>query len=165
MTFPPKVIGLTTSCGACPNYQYYSGGRHQCALVGEIVRDKSAVAPFCPLPDFPSHALAQMEQTIRSLRDPYANAFGLTLMTHVAAKLKLNLNPDGMSLTIPFKDGAKSRQVEFCFAEVRELKVFPFELVFERGEEVFRLLPDENSPALYLSDSAGNTWTKHSLDQ
>jgi hypothetical protein len=164
MTFPPKVLGQVTSCGECPNYSYYSGGVHRCSLVEEAVLDKTIVAPFCPLPDYPSRTIAQMHITILGLREPLKYGFGLALMTHIAAKLKLDLHANGLGLTIPFKDMGKDREVYLGVDYIRDIEVRPFEITFTSGKSIFKLSPDSDPPLLReAADKEGKQWSHHPL--
>lgn len=160
----PKVLGQVSSCGECPNRVYYSGGVHHCRLVDEAVHDKSVVAPFCPLPDYPSRTLAQMQTTILGLREPFKYGFGMALMTHVANKLKLNLHANGSGLTIPFKDMGKDREVYLGLDYIRHIEIRPFEITFLSGESVFKLAPDNETPLLReAADKEGKLWSHHTL--
>ena len=134
-----KILDRITSCGECPHYVYYSGGVHNCRLVDEVVRDKSRVAPFCPLADYPSRVIADMETTITGLREPLTYGFGLALLTYVAAKLKVNVHTRGSSLVVPLKDG---RKVGLGLDYITAIRVYPFEISFNHGEHSYKLLPD-----------------------
>ncbi len=104
----PKILALISSCGACPNYRYDSGGAYNCDLVGQTVRDKNRIAPFCPLADFPSRIIADLEVTADSLRRPNDHTFHWALMSFIADKLKAVLRSDGRYITLlPKKEGAQ----------------------------------------------------------
>src|SRR3569832_622543 len=148
MTFPPKVLGQVTCCGVCLFFVFFCGGVHRCRLVDVAVLDKSIVAPFCPLPDYPSRIIAQMQTTILGLREPLKHGFGLALITQVATRLKLNLHANGTGITIPFKDMGKDRKVYLGLDYIREIDVRPFEITFVGGESIFKLSPDSNPPLL-----------------
>jgi len=158
---PPKITGQVTSCGTCPNYRYNSGGTYQCDLVDQIVLDKNVVAPFCPLPDFPSQIIADMEMTIRGLRKPLEYGFGLTLLTHIAAKLKINVDSSGSGIAIPLKGG---RKVYLALDYITKITLRPFEIAFTRERSTFRLSPDADPPLLHeATDSEGRRWYQHEL--
>lgn len=160
----PKVLGNVTSCGRCPNYLYYSGGVYRCSLVDEAVLDKSIIAPFCPLPDYPSRTIAEMQTTILGLREPLKYGFGLALMTHIATKLKLNLSVSGSGIAIPFKDMNGDRQVYLMIDYIREVTVRPFEVAFQSGDGIFKLSPDTNPPLLYeATDVDSKAWNQYEL--
>jgi hypothetical protein len=144
----PKVLPLITSCGGCPNYQYDSGSRYECALTAEIVLNKSVVAPFCPLADYPSHVIAAMEQTIHILREPFNSVFIVTLLGYVAAKLKLNVEPNGCGILIPFKDRGEDRRVYMAFDCITELAPAPLKVTFLADGKKFMLSPDGEQPIL-----------------
>ncbi|HVM58800.1 MAG TPA: hypothetical protein VMT80_00485 [Candidatus Paceibacterota bacterium] len=145
-----KVLGTVASCGECPNYGYYSGNAHECKLVEHVVVDKNRIAPFCPLADFPSKLLADMDATIRGLREPYTFAFPITLLTHVATRLKVPIHENGRGLTIPFKDGGGEREVYLSADYITGLVLTPgFEIEFmAKGDKRFKLLPDTHPPQL-----------------
>jgi len=164
MTFPPKVLGQVTSCGECPNHGYYSGSVYRCRLVDEAVLDKSIVAPFCPLPDYPSRTIAQMQTTILALREPLKYGFGMMLMSHIAAKLKLDLHAHGSGLTIPFKDMGKDREVYLGLDYIQGIETRPFEITFISGGSIFKLSPDIKPPLLHeAADKEGKLWSQHTL--
>ena len=164
MTYPPKMLGQVSSCGACPNYIYYSGGVYHCKLVEEAVLDKSIVAPFCPLPDYPSRIIAGMQTTILGLREPLKYGFSMALMTHIAARLKLDLHASGSGLTIPFKDMEKAREVYLGLDYIRDIQVRPFEVTFMSGDSLFKLSSDTDPPLLReAADKDGKCWSHHKL--
>jgi len=164
MTFPLKVLGTVDSCGECPNYGYYSGGVHRCGLVDEAVLDKTTVAPFCPLPDYPSRIIAQMQTTILGLREPNKYGLGFALLTHIATKLKLDLHANGSGLTISFKDMGKDRKVYLGLDYIRGIEVRPFEITFTSESGTFKLSPDTNPPLLReAADKDGKLWSHHKL--
>lgn len=99
-----KILALVPSCAVCPNRHYYSGGKYECTLVGETIVNESGVAPFCPLADFPASTIANMQATISELREPYRHSLTITILSHVAAKLGVNLRADS-NVAIPLKDG------------------------------------------------------------
>ncbi|MEK7068600.1 MAG: hypothetical protein AAB964_02185 [Patescibacteria group bacterium] len=158
----PKIVKIVNSCSECPNYGYLSGGRHECRLVGHMVLDNAVVAPFCPLADYPSQMIANMQTTILGLRKPLEYGFGLALLTHVAAKLKLNLRTNRSGIMIPFN---KDCEVYLGLDYIRGIEVNPFEITFvgSRGS-LFKLSPDADPPLLRERiDFAGNTWRHHQL--
>ena len=160
----PKVLGTVASCSECPNYVYYSGGVHRCTLVEETVSDKSIIAPFCPLPDYPSRTIAQMQTTILGLREPLKYGFEVALMTHIATKLKLDLHANGSGLTIPFKDTGKDREVYLRLDYILDIEVRPFKITFMSGESIFELSTDTDPPLLReAADKDSNLWISHEL--
>lgn len=164
MNIPPKVLGLVSSCGECPNCDYNSGGASQCRLIGERIRDKTIVAPFCPLPDYPSRSIAEMEITIVGLRKQFALGFGLTLMTHIATKLKLNMHTNGSGLRIPFRDMGKDREAFLELSCICHIGIQPFAVTFLDGNKKFKLLPDTKPSLLYeATEREGESWRCHEL--
>ncbi len=145
----PKVLGLVHSCGECPHYQYYSAGVFRCKVADQNVLDKETIAPFCPLANFPSAIIAGMEITIVGLRARDTQntcGFGLALMTHVATKLRLNLDPGGMSITLVLNGG---REVSLCFHHITGVEHLPLKILFVDGKGgEFELLPDLRQPIL-----------------
>jgi hypothetical protein len=157
----PKILGQVASCGICPNYVYYSGGVHRCRLVDETVRDKEIVAPFCPLPDYPSRMISGMQATILGLREPNKYDFGIALLTHVATKLKLDLHAHGSGITILLMD---ERKVYLGLDYITEVRLRPFEITFANEEGKFKLSPDADPPVLSEAAGAdGNLWHHHNL--
>jgi hypothetical protein len=161
----PKVLGQVTSCGECPNYVYYSGGQHRCRLVDETVLDKSIVAPFCPLPDYPSRAIADMQTTILGLRAAEHRGFQLMLLTYVANRLKVNVPAHARGLMVPLKD----REVYMGLDRISEVKVWPLEISFSQGKNMFILSPDSSPPLLRekvlqaVDGDELSTWRHHHL--
>jgi len=158
-----KVRGLVRSCGECPDYVYYSGGKHQCRLVEETVVDKTIIAPFCPLADFPSQLLADMETTIRTLREPNKYGIVLAVLSHIATKLNENLNDRG-GLTISLKNGDS---VSLWHDYITEVSVYPWAVHFVDGARRFKFFPDANPPELYtlvtVSVAEEQLWQKLDL--
>jgi hypothetical protein len=164
MAYPPKVVDTVTSCSHCPHYSYDSGNVNRCSLVGEVVRDKTIVAPFCPLPDYPSRLIAEMQMTIAGLRDPLKYSFGLTLLTYVANRLKLNLHANGSGIIIPFKDMKKDREAYLGLDLIRGIELRPFEITFLSSDGDFKLAPDGDPPLLReAADKDGKNWYHHTL--
>jgi hypothetical protein len=163
-TFPPKILGQVTSCGVCPHRTYYSGSIHRCALVDEDIINDSVVAPFCPLPDYPSDKLAQMQKTIEALREPLKYSFGMAVLTHIAAKLKLNLSAKNAGITIPFKDGTQDRKVFLEIGCVTGIDARTSEVTFTNDGKVFKLNIDGREPLLReAQDEKGMLWHHHRL--
>lgn len=159
-----KVQKLVSSCGECPHYNYYSGRAYRCAMVDQTVFDKEKVAPFCPLADYPSGIIADMEVTILALRKPLEYGFGLALLTHVAGKLKVNLHANGRGLTVPLKD----RKVYLGLDYVKHVSPYPnFEITFMSGEGKFKLFPDLSPPQLHEAtrpiEGGEEFWQHHRL--
>jgi hypothetical protein len=158
----PKVLGMTRSCGKCPNYTYYSGGTHVCSLVDKAVLEKDEVAPFCPLPDYPSEIILDMQTTIVALREPLKYGFGMHLLTHVAAKLKRNLSSRGSGIQIPLKH--EERSIYLGVHYITTITVNPFEIEFHYRDGLFRLAADGDPPELReLSDPEKKLWRHHEI--
>jgi hypothetical protein len=164
MVFPFKILGLVRSCGLCPNYEYYSGGVHRCKLVEEVVIDNTVVASFCPLSNYPSDIMAQMEMTISTLREPHKHGFGVVLLGHIATKLKLNLDTNQLGLIILLNDAGKGREVYLSLDHICEILVHPFEITFTSGLSVFKLSPDTRPVVLReATDEDHILWRYHEL--
>jgi hypothetical protein len=142
----PKIVAQTTSCGKCPHYTYYSGGTYHCALVEERVMNKEQVAPFCPLPDYPSQTIAKMEVTIESLREPNKHGFNIAFLSHMASKLKVRLEPSCRGIHIPLKDGT---EVFLDPDWVTNIAVSPCVIEFRFNDKLYTLHPDALKPVLY----------------
>jgi hypothetical protein len=159
-----KITKIVQTCAECPYYSYYSGGASKCNMVDEVVIYRKEVAPFCPLPDYPSRTIAEMQTTIASLREP--NKFGgaLALLSHVATKLKLPLSANGSGITIPFKDMKKDREIYLGIDYIREVSMRPFEITFWWNDGTFKLSPDADPPLLReKADPNQDLWHHHNL--
>lgn len=143
-----KILMLLNSCGECPSYKYRSGGRYECSGIGEIVQDKNSIAPFCPLPDFPSRTLANMDVTIRTLREPNKYGLVLAILSHIATKLNLLLNSDGM-VAIELKNG---ESIQLRHDGITEISTYPYAVHFVFGDRSFKLEPDGKTPPNYLRE-------------
>ena len=164
MTFPPKVLGQVTSCKECPNYVYYSGGDHHCRLVAETVLEESIVAPFCPLPDYPSRTIAEMQTTILGLRKSSRNNFEMDLLTHIASRLKLNLHPSGTGMMISFNDHGRARDIYFGIEYIRGMVFRPLIIIFVYGDKTYKIAPDADPIILYEAvNEEGTRWLHHDL--
>lgn len=155
----PKILQRVSKCGECPHYVYYSGGTHKCSETDEIVHNEDEIAPFCPLTDYPSRTIAEMETTITALRTPYKHGVELALLSHIATKLKTKLNARGSSILIQLKDG---KAVGFDLNYINSISINPFELRFTYREETYLFLPDADPPKLYRKQQAtedfGELW-------
>lgn len=138
-----KILTLVSSCEQCPRYKYGTGGGYECREVGEIVRDKGELAPFCPLPDYPSAVIAKMDTTIRTLREPNKYGLVVAILSHLATKLKVNLDTHGMN--IPTKDG----DIYLFHEAITDISLQDSSVYFISGDRKFRLLPDGDRPKLY----------------
>lgn len=159
-----KMLKLIASCGECPNYGYYSGGTHECRVVNEVVPDKTVIASFCPLPDFPSRQLAAQESTIRLLREPNTYGLVLAVFSHIATKLKTTVNDNG-TVAVPLKDGTVLYVHWQC---VTELSLSPgTEVHFVSDKKKYKLHPDAHPPVLYeevtVEGHEGPLWTRVDL--
>lgn len=141
----PKILMLISSCGGCPNYGYYSGGQYRCNLVDENVEDKTTIAAFCPLSDFPSRTLANMDMTIRLLREPNKYGLGVTLISHLATKFKTPMSRDG-AIHIALKDGTS---VYVRYDSITEVLAHQGSVVIVNENGRFKLVPDAVPPQLF----------------
>lgn len=168
---PVKVLALVNSCGSCPNNDYDSGGTHRCRPTGALILDKSTVAPFCPLADYPADSIVGMQRTIQQLREPNTSVLSMTLIGYLATKLKLNLDAGGRGITIPYKDGNEEREVVLDFDYVSEVGLSPSCVAFlSHDRRRFKLFPDAQPPTLEEAmerDIPGpgekDLWMRHSL--
>lgn len=142
-----KILKIVDSCGGCPNYGYDSGGRHKCKLVDEIVPDKTEVASFCPLTEFPSRMLANMNETIRLLREPNKYGIVLAVLSHISTKLKKDADRNG-GITIELKNN----QAPVYLRHDGITSVVPFQgaVFFVDGEHKYKLYPDTLPPQLLV---------------
>lgn len=142
-----KILDLVASCGKCPNYGYYSGGVHECRMTNQIVHRPGEIAPFCPLPDFPSAVIAGLDMTIKRLMEPYSLTLPCALLSHVSAKLGLAFDSRGSTVMIPLEGG---EQIPVTFDSIVEVKMgFGAEIHFlGNNREKYVLYPDATPPAL-----------------
>lgn len=160
----PKVLGLVSHCGECPNCVYYSGGMHQCRIVEEIVRDKTIIAPFCPLADYPSSTIASMQTTVEVLREPIIYGFGVALLSHIATKLKRNLHANALGLTVVYKHLSKEHELYLSLDTIRGIEMRPFEISFVNDDKLYKLAPDATVPLLRERvDDEKDLWLHHRL--
>jgi hypothetical protein len=104
-----RIVATTTSCGKCSNRIYESGGVYTCKLVGERIRSDAQVAPFCPLPVYPSRIISSLDATVESLRNAYSYTLPYAIFSFLAAKLKARISADGRSIHLLVKDGKEER--------------------------------------------------------
>lgn len=160
----PKIVQLVTSCGGCPNKGYYSGGASQCKLTDEIIQDMSSVAPFCPLADYPSKKLADMEATINLLREPNKRSLSMAILSYVAAKLKTTVSASG-SVELKLKKG---ESVYLMFSHLLSFESQPWSIVFMCGDKKYRLYPEGElalSVAVKLEGREEEDWQTCELER
>lgn len=156
----PKIVTMVTSCMECPKRN-----GDTCRMVDTAIPDKKQVAPFCPLPDHPAPVIAGLLFSLEGAREPHKWGFGYALVNHVAAKLKLCLNPTGMtSVTIPYKDGGEDRTVCLAFDRVRFPEEWSSTISFiDQGRE-YHLNIDAVPPLLRIKSETGeNLWRSLNL--
>lgn len=144
----PKIVGMTKSCGDCPNRQ-----ATRCLLVDGEILDRDIVAPFCPLPDYPARRIADQQATIMHMRDPHKWGVNLAVITHIAAKLGRNVNANRVTtVTIPYRRGKDEFELLLLdFEYITGVDVFGgFGIMFRYGEDIFKLNADSTPPALSL---------------
>ncbi len=141
----PKILGTTNSCGGCPKRD---GDR--CSLVDTRILDKDIVAPFCPLPDYPSGVIADQQAMIMHMRDPHKWGVSLAVITHIAAKLGRNVNANRVTtVTIPYRRGKEEFELLLDFEYITAVDVLGgFGIVFQYREDTFKLRADSTPPAL-----------------
>jgi hypothetical protein len=140
-----KIVGLARSCGGCPNKRYSSGGRSECAVTGLIIPDLEKVASFCPLVDFPSRKLSEMENTIMWLQQPNKYSLILAICAHIAIKLKTTMDERGQ-ICLTLKDGgAVILHPEY----ISEVALLPGAVLFLSDGKKYKLHPDGETPTLY----------------
>lgn len=142
-----KILKLIDSCGGCPQYGYYSGGQSECRLVNEIVPDKTVIAPFCPLTEFPSHMLASMDSTIRLLREPNKYGIVLAVLSHISTKLKKDADRNG-GITIELKNNRAP--VYLRHDGITSVVPFQGAVFFVDGGYKYKLYPDTLPPQLHV---------------
>ena len=135
----PKILGLVRRCGECPRYRYYSGGAHTCTEADQIVDDPDRIAPFCPLADFPSRVIKEMQITVTGLQQAVDYSFAFAMLTFVAAKLKRNLNVNGSAIRIPLRDGD---QVTLFYPYISKIDLSPLAIWFTDGDKRYKLDPE-----------------------
>lgn len=141
-----KILALVTACKSCPNYHYDSGGRYKCGLADEHIIDANRVASFCPLADFPSRTIAQLERTVFALQNPGQYGFEYMLLAHCATKLRALFSSDGSSLQIPLRD---ETFVSLRFDHITKVETYPATLYFNHDDSQYKLHPDTDPPKLY----------------
>lgn len=67
-----KILGVVTSCGKCPNRQYYSGGSYECSVVQQVLTDANSIPGWCPLADHPSVIVAPIEKSLSNAKQVIA---------------------------------------------------------------------------------------------
>lgn len=140
----PKIAKMVSSCRTCPNRQ-----GNECALVDCDIVNQDIVAPFCPLPDYPSRIIAGQEATISALNNPHKWGAMYAVLTHVAAKLKINFNGDRMTnITIPYPDRGEIHEVCFRLDHIIRIDVPSFVIYFLDSGDTFKLYVDGSQPAL-----------------
>ncbi len=73
----------------------------------ETIPQDVSIAPFCPLPDYPSGVIAQMEATIRTLRGLGKPPFFIEIFSLLAKRLGVLLHTNSGGLTIELEDDTK----------------------------------------------------------
>ncbi len=134
----PKIVNMVNSCGECPNYGYYSGRVYRCNLVEEAVLEKDRIAPFCPLPDYPSRVIKEMEITVLGLQKSVDYSYPFALFTFIAAKLKRTVSANGSTIRIPCRDG----EVCLQYDHIRDLTLNPFSIRFLDADKTYVLCVD-----------------------
>lgn len=147
----PKIVALVRACKECPQDRYYSGGVHKCELADQIIPDRTEIAPFCPLTDYPSARIAGMDQTIRLLREPNKYALVHAVLSHIATKLGATLTERGMSITIyPTVRREKEVPIHLRLDHLQSVSLSPgAEVRFIDDGTTFKLYPDASLPRLY----------------
>lgn len=164
----PKVLDLVRSCGECPHYHYYSGGSYECKLVGQIVRDKSDIAPFCPLAEYPSKKLADLSFTLEKMQANDTTSFLVKLFMHIASRLKLSVSADYMKLDIPYGNDQVITLRPDAIRGVKVLFGLEVEFVGDDNKKTFVLHLDIKDPVLiekeyYLKTGEGPFEINHQL--
>lgn len=160
----PKILALVDSCKKCPNRRPYSGNTHECLLVDQKIADDSAIAPFCPLVDFPAQKLADLDNTVRLLREPNKYGLVLAVMSHAATKLKTTVT-DRHAIKIMLKDGTSVMLFPDHILSIDPMQAGEIEFMFDRRK--FRLCPDGREPTLQEEGTIPGTtepvWTNRKL--
>jgi hypothetical protein len=137
---------------------------HQCRIVEEIVRDKTIIASFCPLADYPSSTISSMQTTVDVLREPIIYGFGVALLSHVGTKLKRNLHANALGLTVVYKYLSKEHELYLSLDTIRGIDMRPFEISFVNDDRLYKLAPDASPPLLRERvDDEKDLWLHHRL--
>ena len=142
----PKIVQLTSSCEQCPNHGSGRGRRGECILVGEAIPEGYSTAPFCTLTDYPSHIIANMAMTIRTLREPNKYGLYLTILSHVATKLKTVVDANVYVVIQLKKD---EERVCLRYDNITNITVRPDVIYFTWEQRPFKLYPDADKPELH----------------
>ena len=159
----PKMLELIGSCRKCPHRKYEREGHYRCTMVQADIPNPDKVALFCPLPDFPSGVIADLNETVAALREPYKYHLAYALMSHIATKLGRPLTVHA-SVILLLKDG---RELQLRHDHIREISIFSGEIHFFHNGKEFKLLPDATPPELYeqivQGEGANRLWGRCEL--
>jgi|GEM_PF-1653471 len=147
---PPKVLGTVSSCRECPNRTYASGGQYECSLVREVIPKgtETKVASFCPLPDFPSGKIADLERTIRMLYKPNDCEFSVAMLLHIAARLETVVSKNGICITLKDPQDKSGKQIDLWWGSITKIELYPNYIHFVSGGTTFRLDIDARPPKI-----------------
>lgn len=134
-----KVQKTVRSCAECPHRQYASSTMYQCVAVDEIIYDKDIIPVFCPLPDYPSRQLAELEQSVRAYQAHHERSFTKVLMLYVASRLSRAVSAGGTGVKIPIQKG---EEVYLDIRHIVSMTVWPLEISFHYRDALYRLSPE-----------------------
>ncbi len=103
--------------------------------------------------------------TIHGLRKPNEYGLDFALLTHIAAKLKLNIHANARGLSIPFKDVGKDRAVYLGLDYVTYIDLRYSEITFKSGDDTYKLSLNSNPPLLKEAVKGWEGhWYHHALE-
>jgi hypothetical protein len=76
-----------------------------CKLNGEKIPNQREIPVWCPLADPPSRLIADMETTIRSLRERDTLPFSIGVLSLIATRLGTNIRSDMRGINLELEEG------------------------------------------------------------
>lgn len=145
----PRIQKLVNSCGECPHYSYYSGGVHTCSLVDQFVRDKSVIAPFCPLAVYPSQAISDMMALIDAYKGKAQKDHVIALFACICSKFSFQMT-ERFSIRLRIKDleSKEEETVHIDISNVTEFLLREGKITFVDMDKTFTLLIGGDRPEL-----------------
>ncbi len=80
-------------------------GVDSCNLNGQRIPDQRTIPVWCPLPDPPSRLIADMEATIRGLREQAKLPFSTAVLSLIATRLGTNIRSDMRGINLVLEKG------------------------------------------------------------
>ncbi len=69
-----KIVDITNSCRTCSHKMYFTGGQYECAKLNKIINDISIIPNWCPLPEYPSQVIQDLEMQVSTLTSQCVDA-------------------------------------------------------------------------------------------